>query len=203
MPVRIAACLLASSLVLLLAAQAGQTAAAAREGAASSSSHVVFDLGDSLSVGTAPYLHRRLPGYRFVVLTDVGLHAYDVASIVWQRRASLPRVIVVSAGTNDDPRIVSTFWHSVSKVLVTAGSKRCVVWPTIVRPPANGASYDGLNHALARLATTHHNLVLVDWVGLVRRHPKWLSSDGVHPGVPGYRARAAAIASAIASRCPS
>lgn len=200
MPVRIAVCLLASSLLLLLAALAGESAATA---GASSSSHVVFDLGDSLSVGTAPYLHRRLRGYRFVVVTDVGLHAYDVASIVSQRRASLPYVVVVSAGTNDDPRIVSTFWRAVSKVLAVAGPKRCVVWPTIVRPPANGASYDGLNRVLGQLAERHRNLVLVDWVGLVQRHPKWLSSDGVHPGVPGYRARAAAIASAIVSRCPS
>jgi lysophospholipase L1-like esterase len=201
--VRIAVCLLASSLLLLLGALAAQGAPAARAGASSSSSHVVFDLGDSLSVGTAPYLHRRLRGYRFVALTDVGLHAYDVASIVSQRRASLPHVIVVSAGTNDDPRIVSTFWRAVSKVTAVVGPKRCVVWPTIVRPPANGASYDGLNRVLERLAERHRNLVLVDWVGLVGKHPKWLSSDGVHPGVPGYRARAAAIATAIVSRCPS
>lgn len=203
MPVRIAVCLLASSLLLLLVASAGTSADTAQSGASSSPSHVVFDLGDSLSVGTAPYLHRRLRSYRFVVLTDVGLHAYDVASIVSQRRASLPHVVVVSAGTNDDPRIVSTFWRAVSRVLAVAGAKRCVVWPTIVRPPANGASYDGLNRALERLAERHRNLVLVDWVGLVRAHPTWLSSDGVHPGVPGYRARAAAIASVIVSRCPS
>ncbi len=202
MPVRIAVCLLASSLFMLLAALAGESTATARAGAPSSS-HVVLDLGDSLSVGTAPYLHRRLRAYRFVVLTDVGLHAYDVASIVSERRATLPHVVVVSAGTNDDPRIVSTFSRAVSKVLAVAGSERCVVWPTIVRPPANGASYDGLNRVLGRLAERHRNLVLVDWAGLVQRHPKWLSSDGVHPGVMGYRARAAAIASAIVSRCPS
>src|SRR5262249_32102922 len=154
-PVRIAVCLLASSSLLLFATLAGWNASTARAEASSSTSRVVFDLGDSLSVGAAPYLHRRLRGYRFVVLTDVGLHADDVASIGPQRRASLPRVIVVSAGTNDDPRIVSTFWRSVSKVLAVAGPKRCVVWPTIVRPPANGASYDGLNRALARLAETH------------------------------------------------
>ena len=201
MRVRIAVCPLAACLLLLLALQLATRTAAARSG--DSSSRVVFDLGDSLSVGTAPYLHRRLPSYRFVVLTDVGLHAYDVAAIVSLRRSSLPHVLVVSAGTNDDPRIVSTFWRAVTKVVAVAGPGRCVVWPTIVRPPANGASYGGLNRALERVAARHRNLVLVDWVGLTRRHPRWLSSDGVHPGVPGYRARAAAIASAIVSRCPS
>jgi lysophospholipase L1-like esterase len=136
-----------------------------------------------------------------VSLDDVGLHAYDAASIVAERRASLPRVIVVSAGTNDDPRIVTTFRRAVGRVVGSAGPERCVIWPTIVRPPANGASYDGLNRALSRQAATHRNLVLVDWVGMVRRHPGWLTSDGVHPGVAGYQARAAAIATAIASRC--
>jgi lysophospholipase L1-like esterase len=43
--------------------------------------------------------------------------------------------------------------------------------------------------------------VLVDWAGMVRRHPGWLTSDGVHPGIAGYRARAAAIATAIVARC--
>jgi hypothetical protein len=196
-PVRIAPCTLAVGLVIALAVGAGQ-APGARAGSRS-----LFDLGDSLSVGTAPYLRARLSGYRIVALHDVGLHAYDAAAIVGARRTTLPPVLVVSAGTNDDPRIVATFWRSAARIVEAAGDERCVVWPTIVRPPAVGASYDGLNRALARLASRHRNLVLVDWVGMVRRHPSWLLSDGVHPGVPGYRARAAAIASAVASRCPA
>jgi lysophospholipase L1-like esterase len=76
-----------------------------------------------------------------------------------------------------------------------------VVWPTIRRPPAVGASYDGFNRALARAASRHPQLVLVDWVGMVRRHPTWLSRDGVHVSVEGYRARAAAIAAAVKTRC--
>ena len=69
-----------------------------------------------------------------------------------------------------------------------------------MRPPAVGASYDGLNHALARVAARNGNLVLVDWVGMVERHPRWVSVDGVHVSVAGYRARAAAISAAIKTR---
>jgi lysophospholipase L1-like esterase len=36
---------------------------------------------------------------------------------------------------------------------------------------------------------------------MVRRHPG-VSADGVHVGVAGYRARAAAIAGAVAKDCP-
>jgi lysophospholipase L1-like esterase len=161
----------------------------------------MLDLGDSLSVGTDPYLRRQLRGYRIDRLYDVGLHAHEAAAIVARTSPSLPSVLVVSAGTNDDPRIVSAFWRAVSDILRAAGSDRCVIWPTIARPPAAGASYDGLNRTLARIAARHSNLVLVDWVRLVRRNPGWLSRDGVHVSVAGYRARAAAIATAVKSRC--
>ena len=162
--------------------------------------HAVLDIGDSLSIGTEPYLRRRLPGYRIDEVHDVGLHAYDAATIVAARSASLPPVVVVSAGTNDDPRIVSTFIRSISRVLDAAGTSRCVVWPSIVRPPAVGATYRGLNRALATADARHSNLLVVDWVRIVRRHPGWLGADGVHVTAAGYRARAAAIAAAV-SHC--
>jgi hypothetical protein len=165
-------------------------------------SRSILDLGDSLSVGTAPYLSARLRDYRIERLYDVGLHAYDAAAIVVAGHASLPPILVISAGTSDDPRIVSTFWKAVTRVITAAGPARCVVWPNIVRPPALGATYEGLNRALARVAARHRNLVVVDWVGMVRRHTAWLSADGVHVSVAGYRARAAAIAAAVRTRCP-
>jgi lysophospholipase L1-like esterase len=163
----------------------------------------VLDLGDSLSVGTDPHLRKRLHGYRIERLYDVGLHAYDAATVVSRSRASLPSVLVVSAGTNDDPRMVSTFARAVADVLRAAGTERCVVWPTISRPPAVGASYDRLNRALARTAARNGNLVLVDWVGMLRRHPEWVSRDRVHVGLAGYRARATAIAAAVKTHCAS
>jgi lysophospholipase L1-like esterase len=161
----------------------------------------VLDLGDSLSVGTAPYLERRLAGFRVEHHHDVGLHAYDAAAVVSQTRGELPPTLVVSAGTNDDPRIVSTFARAVATIVRVAGAGRCVVWSTIARPPAVGATYDRLNRALVRAAVRHRNLVLVRWDRMVDRHPGWLAPDGVHVGVAGYRARAAAIASAVRTSC--
>jgi lysophospholipase L1-like esterase len=163
----------------------------------------ILDLGDSLSVGTDPYLSKRLRGYRIERRYDVGLHAYDAATIVSRSRASLPDVIVISAGTNDDPRIVSAFRRSIAEILGAAGDGRCVVWPTISRPPAAGATYDGFNRVLVQGSRQHRNLVLVGWARMVRRHPGWLSRDGVHVSVAGYRARAAAIAAAVKTRCGS
>jgi lysophospholipase L1-like esterase len=160
----------------------------------------VLDLGDSLSVGTDPFLRQRLRGYRIERRYDVGLHAYDAAAIVSRSRV-LPDVLVISAGTNDDPRIVSAFRRSIAEILGAAGDDRCVIWPTISRPPAAGATYDGFNRTLVQASRRHRNLVLVGWAQMVRRHPGWLSRDGVHVTVAGYRARAVAIAAAVKTRC--
>ena len=167
---------------------------------ASRSDHSVLDVGDSLSVGTSRYLRARLTGYRITPVHDVGLHADDVVEIVATRASRLPRVLVVSAGTNDDPRLVSHFRARVERVASAAGTWRCVVWPNIVRPPAVGSTYAGYNRALRSVATRHGNVHVVDWAALVRRHPSWLGADGVHVSPAGYRARATAIA-AIVTRC--
>ena len=190
-------------LVALLSLAGGSSPTPSRAAAAASvAPRSILDLGDSLSLGTAPYLRARLSGYRIARRYDVGLHADDAAEAVAAAGAALPAVLVVSAGTNDDPRIVSTFIRAVARVLRVAGAARCVVWPTIVRPPAVGASYEGLNRALTRAASRHRNLLLVDWVGMVRRNSSWLSADGVHVSVAGYRARATAIAQTVARSCP-
>jgi lysophospholipase L1-like esterase len=193
---------LASAVAVALALVAGTFLWTERLGA-QPAPKTVLDLGDSLSVGTEPHLRKRLRGYRIERLYDVGLHAYDAATVVDRSRVSLPSVLVISAGTNDDPRGVSTFARAISDILRAAGDGRCVVWPTIRRPPAVGASYDRFNRALARAASRHSTLVLVDWVGMLRRHPAWLSRDGVHVSVAGYRARATAIAAAVKTRCAS
>ena len=110
---------------LFAAALAVLTSFAAAPGAAGTSlERTVLDLGDSLGIGAGPYLRARLRGYRVARLHDVGLHAYDAAAIVARERASLPAVLVVSAGTNDDPRIVSTFVRAISGIVGAAGRRR-------------------------------------------------------------------------------
>jgi len=85
-------------------------------------------------------------------------------------------------------------------VMKVAGSKRCVVWTNIRRPPAAGASYSGYNRVLKQEDAKRDNLRVVNWVRMVHAHPEWLVGDGVHVNVDGYRARAKAVASAV-RRC--
>jgi hypothetical protein len=156
--------------------------------------------GDSLAVGTEPYIPRELRRWRVTQSTEVSRHAFEGADVMRAYGRSLPRVIHVSLGTNDDPRTVDAFRAAIRDVMKVAGPRRCVVWTNIVRPPVAGASYAGYNRALARESRPRQNLRVVDWAHMVRDNPHWLAGDGVHVSADGYQARAKAIARSV-RRC--
>jgi lysophospholipase L1-like esterase len=156
--------------------------------------------GDSLAVGTKPYLPKALRGWQVTQSTSVSRHASEGADILRSYGRALPRVIHVSLGTNDDPNQVSVFRAAIREVMDVAGARRCVVWTNIVRPPVAGASYAGYNRALAAESRPRDNLRVVNWARMVHTHPEWLSSDRVHVNAEGYQARAKAIAQSV-RRC--
>jgi hypothetical protein len=156
--------------------------------------------GDSLAVGTKPYIPRELRGWRVTQSVSVSRHAAAGAALMRAYGNSLPRVIHVSLGTNDDPRGVSSFRASIRAVMDAAGPRRCVVWANIVRPPVDGTSFAGYNRALAEESRSRERLRVVDWVRMVRENPHWLGADGVHVTAEGYEARARAIARSV-GRC--
>lgn len=177
-------------------------AAVATGGGRAALTRSVFVDGDSLAEGTAPYLRALLPHWSLRESYAVSRHVTEGVSLLHARKPRLERVVVVSLGTNDDPRRVSDFRTGMREILAIAGPTRCVVWTNIVRPPAVGTSYDGFNRVLSAGAAAHRNLVVVDWQALVRRTPALLRADGVHATAAGYRARAAAIAAAV-RECPA
>ena len=159
----------------------------------------VFAVGDSLGEGTKPYLPGALRGWKVSQSVSVSRFLPEGVSIV-RSRGGLPAVIVFALGTNDDPHNVSGFRNAVESVLSIAGRTRCVVVPTIVRPPVGGAGYSGFNSALNDVPKHHQNLRIVDWAGLVAANRGWLAGDGVHVNATGYQARARAIAKQV-ERC--
>jgi lysophospholipase L1-like esterase len=176
-------------LVLVLAAPASADALSRR---------LLVD-GDSLAVGTAPYLPRELGRWTVIQSTSVSRHAYEGAAVMRAFGRRLPRVIHISLGTNDDPRSVDAFRSAIRDVMAVAGPRRCVVWANIVRPAA-GASYAGYNRALAQESRPRENLRVVNWARLVRDNPHWLAGDGVHVSAEGYQVRARAVARSV-RRC--
>jgi lysophospholipase L1-like esterase len=155
--------------------------------------------GDSLAVGTGWYLSTYLHGWAVRGTVAVSRHAYQGVEAVEERAREglLERVVVVDLGTNDDPGAVSRFAGYVREVVRAAGPSRCVIWSTIHRPPYAGVSYNGYNAALRSLDARYPNLHVFDWAALAATHPEWFGSDGVHPSMAGYRARAAGLARLI------
>jgi lysophospholipase L1-like esterase len=156
--------------------------------------------GDSLAVGTEPYLPKELRRWNVTQSTAVSRHAYEGDDVMRSYGRSLPRVIHVSLGTNDDPRTLDAFRDAIRDVMKVAGPRRCVVWTNIVRPAVAGSSYAGYNRVLAQESRPRENLRVVNWARMVREHPEWLAGDGVHVDATGYQARARAIARSV-RRC--
>jgi lysophospholipase L1-like esterase len=160
----------------------------------------LFVVGDSLAVGTKPYLPGFLHGWRIRSSVSISKHAPEGAAELARRGHSLPAVVVASLGTNDDPRSTGTFEAAVRKSLRSTGKRGCIVWPNIVRPAVAGATYAGYNNVLDRIARRNDHLRVVDWAAMAAHNRGWFGPDGVHPNATGYRARARAIAKQV-RRC--
>jgi len=111
--------------------------------AASAAERSLLVNGDSLAEGTRPYVPRELPDWRVRQSTKVSRHAAEGDDVMRRYGASLPRVIHVSLGTNDDPSQTRAFRAAVGDVMDVAGGRRCVAWANIVRPPYARVSYRG------------------------------------------------------------
>ena len=159
----------------------------------------VLHYGDSLTVGTGAYLSSFLPGWSITQSAGISRHTDEGPRAISVLSSTLPRVLVISLGANDDPGAVAAFAADVRRITTSAGYGRCVIWSTVVRPPYNGVSYEGYNRVLFRAATKYANFRVFDWQALAKMHPRWFGSDGVHPVAAGYRARAAALARLVRS----
>ncbi len=187
-----------------LAALALTVLALAPAATASARPHAVgkrlFVIGDSLAVGTRPYLPRFLHGWRIRSSVSISKHAPEGAAELARRGHSLPPVVMASLGTNDDPHATGSFEAAVRKALRAAGGHGCIVWPNIVRPAVGGTTYAGYNNVLDRIAKRDDQLRVVNWTAMTAHNRGWFGDDGVHPDATGYMARARAIAKQV-RRC--
>lgn len=133
-------------------------------------------VGDSLSVGTAPYVHAR-------TLAQVGRTLSEGAAVI--RSLHHPHVLVVALGTNDGPLA-----RPEPVVRLARRKADCVVWVSSYR---RGYSFSRFN---ARLPLPH-----VRWAHAVAAHPEWLQPDGTHCTPQGYRARARLVMRGVKRFC--
>jgi lysophospholipase L1-like esterase len=158
----------------------------------------VLVIGDSLQVGTGPYLEQELGA--LPVEADVRESRGSGEGLEALRARLRPEhsVVVFDMGTNDDPSNPDALYATLQAARAATGD-RCLVVATLLRPPYNGITYDGLNAALERFALDTPRVQLVDWSGVATSTPGILYEDGVHARPEGYALRGRLIADAVRS----
>ena len=191
--IRLVVCLALAVLLVLL------TAAVPRAHAVADGDVLV--VGDSLAVGTEPYLGPLLGDRTLVsdvrngITTPQGMRLLRMSL-----RTVVPQTVVLSLGTNDggDP---ARFADRLRRTMALLAPDTCVVWSTIIRPRRKGP-YRPLNRVLHKLKKQDPRLVVIDWEHAVTGGAVLLP-DGLHADPAGYRYRSAMIADAVNAGCPA
>jgi hypothetical protein len=157
----------------------------------------VLYVGDSLGVGTGPYLRSQLGGAGLELDAEIGRPSAVGVEVLGSLIAPDHDVVVFDLGTNDDPAQPQALAADLAEARGIAGD-RCLVVATLNRPPLNGVPVDGLNRAVTSFAGRDPNVSLVDWHAAAAADPGLLI-DGIHTDAEGYAMRAGLFAEAIAS----
>jgi hypothetical protein len=156
----------------------------------------VLVVGDSLEVGTEPYLRQELSGVQLDVDAKTSRPSSDGLAVLRSALGPEHEVVVFDLGTNDDPGAPDALAANL-QAAADAAAGRCLVFATINRPPLGGVSDDGLNQAVDEVATAT-GARIADWRS-VAQQPGVLQPDGVHATPSGYQQRARVVADAIRS----
>jgi lysophospholipase L1-like esterase len=183
---------LAAAALLVVAATLAPAGSAQTPGLGTGS---VLVIGDSLGVGTEPYLREELPGTPIVDDSVGGRPSPGGLDALRADISPSDAVIVFAMGTNDNPAYPEIMAGNLESVAQIAGD-RCIVVPTIARPPVDGAPDAALNRVIKSFAAAHFNVEVVDWKAAVRAQPGLLV-DGIHATPEGYALRASLIAQAV------
>ena len=159
----------------------------------------VLVVGDSLAVGTEPFLAPMLAGPQSRDRHQDRHHhpAGDGDRAPQAARRAGRRPSCISLGTNDgsDPR---RFAHRLQRMMALMPDDSCVIWATIIRPARKG-EYRGLNRVLHLAKRQDPRLVVVDWEHAVTGGAVILP-DGLHADEAGYRYRSTMIVNAVRAR---
>jgi len=158
----------------------------------------VLVVGDSLQVGTGPYLEQELGRIPVEFDQRTGRGSAEGVGRLQLRLRPEHTIVIFDLGTNDDPRMPGALYQDLSKARSISGD-RCMIVATILRPPYNGVGPEGLSGAVERFASEQANVQLVDWYGAVTSSPELLYEDGYHARPEGYALRGRLLAEAVSA----
>jgi lysophospholipase L1-like esterase len=146
----------------------------------------ILVLGDSLTNGARLFgdLGDRLDASGFDELEIVAVDGVDtpwgLATI--EERDAVPEIVIIELGTNPDADEAG--FQAAAEALVSAlrerGAER-IAWLT----PVHGRD-DRYEDKVAVLESLDDLDLVADWASEVRRNPRRLAADGLHPSEAGY-----------------
>jgi lysophospholipase L1-like esterase len=162
-------------------------------------------IGDSLAVGTEPFLNdawsgmlENAPKGAAATSNAKGGRTLEQGMREYNALKRKPKVVAMSLFTNNAPSDIGELRKAVQQTIRDARQRDGrVVWATIARPDLGGKNYDAANRILRELAAENRDVMgLVDWAREVDRRPGLLSSDDIHATPEGYKVRARMYAQA-------
>ena len=152
-------------------------------------------IGDSLMVGTAPYLRGALGSVPLEIDAQKSRPSSAGLAVLAEKLRPDHGTVVFDLGTND--LSASTLASNLASARQLAGD-RCMVVSTIARPPIRGVAASSLNQVVEQFAA-QGAVQVADWRAAVAVTPGALGSDHVHATGQGYALRASLLAEAIQS----
>lgn len=147
-------------------------------------------LGDSLMVGSAPYIRQLRPKWTYYEDAVIGR---SIEKGVDAARDAIPRfgphVILVSLGTNNGPSEFDAFVAAINSIRKFAGLDAYMSWATIHRLYNGQDPYAQWNTHLKK-RNAFRKFEMTDWAKLAKDNPAVLAPDRVHATPDGYRQRA-------------
>jgi hypothetical protein len=148
----------------------------------------ILYVGDSLGVGTSPYLDSTPAGRTLDVDAEIGRTSTEALSVLRAKLRPGHEVVIFDVGTNDwSPR---TLARNLSRARKLSGRRLMIV--LTMNKPGVGP----FNRAVRAFARSTDDVALIPWHSMAaRKH--LLGGDGIHANASGYRRRAVLVAQRI------
>lgn len=147
-------------------------------------------IGDSVTVGASPALEELFPGVVIDAKTSRSMAAAPGIVSDLKAQGQLRRFVVVSLNTNGAASV-----DQFEQIAAAAGKGHVLV---IVTAYGDRSWIPVANQAAADYVRAHpSDAMIADWNGAIGAHTDMLTSDGIHPQVPGQDLYAATVKGAI------
>lgn len=143
----------------------------------------VLYVGDSLSVGTYPYLKKALGNSVIVFDGLTGRSSAATLAVMTTKMTDKIKYVIFDAGTNDDFTQPAAYREILNQVKDAAGDAQVIVY-TLNRGNVANDLVEGMN-AVVNDFGKQGKVQVVNWGA----RDNLLSPDGIHPNASGYKAR--------------